>query len=111
VIAVLSQSPWLFAACTHSPKFPRISALNVSPLVVDVLCAYQIKALPLLRSINVESPLVARVHAGLQATELTQEELVFWSKHLAQVQIVSDADEETPNPKHIQVLQHQAAVS
>ncbi|ETV84999.1 hypothetical protein H257_02892 [Aphanomyces astaci] len=96
----------LFSGCTGLSN----TVLNVSPQVVDVLCAYLIKALPPFQSMKPDSPLVKRVDQAISASGVDLAEMASWSIHLAQVQTTNTSEQDVPSSKYLRMIEHQAAV-
>ncbi|KAF0751156.1 hypothetical protein AaE_006487 [Aphanomyces astaci] len=96
----------LFSGCTGLSN----TVLNVSPQVVDVLCAYLIKALPLFQSMKPDSPLVKRVDQAMSVSGVDLAEMASWSIHLAQVQTTNTSEQDVPSSKYLRMIEHQAAV-
>jgi hypothetical protein len=97
----------LFSSCTglHDER------LNISAGIVSVLGAHLIKAFPKLKAAAPGSPLVSRVNDALAKCGVAYEELLGWSMHLENVPSSHPAsDDQIVSPKHLQMMQHQAAV-
>ncbi|KAJ0392254.1 hypothetical protein ATCC90586_011824 [Pythium insidiosum] len=96
----------LFSCCVGLQD----KALNVSPEVIDVMFAYLLKAYPHRRSINPASPFVARVENAMKRVGIQLEQLLSWSIRLGDTARKPSAAVDTPNTKHLQMIEHQAAV-
>ncbi|ETV83431.1 hypothetical protein H257_04158 [Aphanomyces astaci] len=99
-------NPHLFSACTGLSN----TLLNDSPPVMDILCAYLIKALPLFQSMKPDSPLVKRVDQAMAASGVDLAEMASWSIHLAQVQTINTSEQDVPSSKYLRMIEHQADV-
>jgi len=96
----------LFAACSGLQG----GQLNISPSVVDVLCAYLLKGFPELKAMQPGSPLVWRVEGVLRNADVEYEELLAWATHLALEVGASKEVEKKMQPQDVALLKAQAAV-
>ena len=96
----------LFAGCSGLVQ----SHLNVTPAVVDVLCAHLIKSFPELKAMNNSSPLVKRVEDALSVAGVEHDELIAWAVHLIKQTSACEDTEKKLETKDTSLMKAQAAV-
>ena len=85
--------------------------MSISETVADVLFAHLVAAYPQLKLLRAASPLVRRVEHALHSCGINDFEFLAWSAAMhAERDAVESVVDVVPHPKHLEVMQRQAAM-